>query len=379
MDFFENTSFDGHEQVTFFHHKRTGLRAIVAIHNTNLGPALGGCRMWSYENDQDAVTDVLRLSKGMTYKAALAGLKLGGGKSVIIGNSRSEKTPELFQAMGRCIDRMMGRYIIAEDVGTSVSDMVEISKMTNHVVGLPAGQDQNAASGDPSPVTAYGTFLGIKASVEYQLGKKDIKGMHVIVQGLGHVGMALCKYLHEAGVKLTVTDINDEAIEKAKADFGADFVEPDKIYDVEADVFAPCALGAIINDDTVNRLKVKVVAGSANNQLLEDKHGENLRQKGILYAPDFIINAGGLINVYYEMLNTKGGDKVYTRDDVFKHLEVIPENLIKTYEIADLDNLSIGMAADRLAENIFEAPMREKYGDQEKPLIKNKGKSDEAA
>lgn len=378
MSFFENTSFDGHEQVTFFHHKRTGLKAIIAIHNTNLGPALGGCRMWSYENDIDAVTDVLRLSRGMTYKAALAGLALGGGKSVIIGDATKEKTAELFQAMGRSVDRLAGRYIIAEDVGTSVEDMVEIAKMTDHVVGLPAGENKNAASGDPSPVTAYGTFLGIKASVEYHLNRKNIEGLHVVVQGLGHVGMSLCEYLHEAGVQLTVTDINDEAIKTAKERFGATFVEPDKIYDVKADVFAPCALGAIINDQTLNRLKVKVVAGSANNQLLEDRHGKELRNKGILYAPDFIINAGGLINVYYEMLNTKGGDKVYTRDDVFKHLDIIPENLLKTYMISDQDMISTSKAADVLAENIFEAPMRKKYGETEEPLIKPKN-SDEAA
>lgn len=352
MDFYNNTSFDGHEQVTFFHHKKSGLKAIIAIHNTNLGPALGGCRMWDYESDDEALVDVLRLSRGMSYKAALAGLKLGGGKSVIIGDAKAQKTPELFQAMGRCVDRMMGRYIIAEDVGTSPEDMVEINKMTDHVVGLPG--DDNAASGDPSPVTAYGTFLGIKASVEHRLNRQDLSGLHIVVQGLGHVGMNLCRHLHEAGAKLTVTDINEEALETAKAEFGAEIVSPDAVYDVSADVYAPCALGGTINDDTLARLDVPVIAGAANNQLLELSHGDILKQRNILYAPDFIINAGGLINVYYEWMNANEGSDRYSRDDVFKHLDIIHENLKKTYQISDEQNVSTGLAAERLAETIFE-------------------------
>lgn len=365
MSYFDNSSFDNHEHVSFFHDPETGLKAIIAIHNTNLGPALGGCRMWNYASDEEALVDVLRLSRGMTYKAALAGLKLGGGKSVIIGDSRQDKTPELFEAMGRFVEKLGGEYIIAEDVGTSVDDMVSVSKHTNSVVGLPpvAGSDQ--ASGDPSPVTAWGVFLGIKASVSHRLGKESLEGIHVAVQGLGHVGMALCGYLYKAGARLTVADIFEENVEKAKQLFNADVVAPQDIYDVEADVFAPCALGGIINDETINRFKVSVIAGAANNQLLEEKHGMMLQQRNILQAPDFVINAGGLINVYYERLNQIDTTRSYTRDDVMKHLDVIDVNLRKIFEISDQKNISTSDAAEDLAESIFLPTQEPINGDNE--------------
>ncbi len=356
MPYFENTSFDNHEHVSFFSDPETGLKAIIAIHNTNLGPGLGGCRMWSYASDDEALTDVLRLSRGMTYKAALAGLKLGGGKSVIIGDARTQKTPELFEAMGRFVEKLGGDYIIAEDVGTSVEDMVSVSKHTSAVVGLPTKEGSDHASGDPSPVTAWGVFLGIKASVSHRLKKESLEGVHVAVQGLGSVGMALCGYLHKAGAHLTVADIFEGNVEKAQQLFGADVVSPQEIYGVEADVFAPCALGGVINDETLDRFKVSVIAGAANNQLLEDKHGMMLHQRGILQAPDFVINAGGLINVYYERMNQIDTSRTYTRDDVMKHLDIIDVNLRKIFEISDQKNISTSDAAEDLAESIFLQP-----------------------
>lgn len=357
MSVFSSKSFDEHEQVVFFNNKRTGLKAIIAVHNTNLGPALGGCRMWDYASDEDALTDVLRLSKGMTYKAALAGLELGGGKSVIIGNSKTQKTPEMLQFMGKCVSRMKDRYIIAEDVGTSVADMVEIAKHTDHVVGLP-GTSEGGASGDPSPVTAEGVFIGMKAAVQNRLGK-DIRGVHVAVQGLGHVGMYLCEFLHNAGAVLTVTDINKDAIAEAQKRFGATVVDPSAIYDVAADVYSPCALGATLNDDTLSRLKTTVVAGAANNQLLEvGKHGDALKQKNILYTPDYVLNAGGLINVYYEWKNIREKTNKYKTADVKKHLNLIDENLKKIFALSEQNGTSTAVAADRLAEQIFATPKK---------------------
>lgn len=362
MSIFENASYTSHEQVAFFKDKATGLQAIIAIHNTNLGPALGGCRMWAYDNEEEAITDVLRLSRGMSYKAALADLALGGGKSVIIGNARIDKTPELFQAMGRAVERMAGRYIVAEDVGTSVLDMAEVHKYTDHVVGLPLQADQDPASvnGDPSPVTAYGTFLGLKMAAQHRLGKQDLNGVHVMVQGLGHVGMHLLQHLHDAGAKLTITDINDETLALAKDKFGATVVDPYKIYDVDADIYAPCALGATLNDQTLPRLNVSVIAGAANNQLDRDIHGEMLKERNILYTPDFVLNAGGLIKVYYEMMNRKQSDVVYTTDDVIKHLDIIPKNLQKIFMIAEAQNLTTQDAAETLAEDIFKAKAKQK-------------------
>lgn len=345
MTVFSHKEFDQHEQVSFFHCPQSGLKAIIAVHNSNLGPALGGCRMWAYESDEAAIKDVLRLSKGMTYKAAVAGLPLGGGKSVIIGDKK-HKTPDMMRAMGRAVDAMGGKYIVAEDVGTTVEDMGHIASQTKHVVGM-AGH-----SGDPSPTTALGTFTGLKTAVRYRLGKTELKGLTVAVQGLGNVGYSLCRQLHEAGAKLIVTDMAADKVDMAVREFGAQSVALAAIYDVDADVFAPCALGGIINDDTITRLKAKVVAGAANNQLAEARHGDMLRQREILYAPDFVINAGGLISVYYEHLARSTG-KTYDRQAVLDQVAKIDGTLDMIFKRSDAENISAGLAADRVAESRF--------------------------
>src|SRR5690606_11634367 len=258
----------GHEQVTFFYDEKTGLKAIVAIHSTALGPALGGCRVWPYESEAAALNDVLRLSRAMTYKNSAMGLPLGGGKAVIIADSRADKTPELFEAFGRAVERLGGRYITAEDVGTEPDDMVAVRRHTRHVAGLPD------TSGDPSPATAFGVYNGIRAALKHAFGDDDLRGRRVAVQGLGAVGMHLCRYLHEDGAELIVTDIAQKRIDQAVSEMNARAVGSDEIYDVECDVFAPCALGAVVNDATLPRFKAKVIAGSANNQLAEARHGD---------------------------------------------------------------------------------------------------------
>lgn len=345
MSVFSHPEFDHHENISYFHCADTGLKAIIAVHNTNLGPALGGCRMWSYDDDEKALRDVLRLSKGMTYKAAITGLPLGGGKSVIIGDAKKVKTPEMMRAMGKAVDAMGGRYIVAEDVGTTVDDMNQISTNTKHVVGVAHG------SGDPSPTTAYGVFIGLKAAVRHRLQKEDLRGMRISVQGLGNVGYNLCKLLHAEGAELSVTDVQTDKIDMAIKEFGAKAVALNDIYDVEADVFAPCALGAILNDETIKRLKVKVVAGAANNQLAEPRHGDILRDLKVLYAPDYLINAGGLINVYYE--HTARSGKTADRATVLAHVEKIADTAESVFRRAEQDGISTALAADRVAEQKF--------------------------
>jgi len=292
----------GYEEVYRAHDPRAGLLAFIAVHDTTLGPALGGCRMWHFSQEDDALTDVLRLARGMSFKSAVARTGLGGGKAVIVGDPKSERSPELFKAMGRFIHTLGGRYITAEDVGTSVADMHHIRAETPYVSGLSREQ---GGSGDPSPFTAMGTFEGIKACVEEQLGKKDLAGLTVAIQGLGHVGMDLAHRLKEAGCKLIVTDVNEARSADAAKTLGARVVSHQEIYGVDCDVFSPCALGAVINDRTIPQLKCKVVAGASNNQLAEERHGEALLERGVLYAPDFVINAGGIINVSVEF--AKGG------------------------------------------------------------------------
>ncbi|MFI0348146.1 MAG: Leu/Phe/Val dehydrogenase [Chthoniobacterales bacterium] len=348
MNLFTNTQFKNHEQVSFFHCEQTGLKAIIAIHNTNLGPALGGCRMWAYQNDDEALYDVLRLSQGMTYKAALAGLPLGGGKSVIIGDPKKEKTPAMMRAMGRAVESLGGRYIIAEDVGTCVEDMNEMSSICHYVTGA---LKNNEGSGDPSPVTAYGVFVGIKAAVKSRLQKENLQGLSVALQGLGNVGYHLAKLLHEEGVKLYVTDIDENKISKAVKELGAIAVPFHDIYDVEADIFAPCALGAIINDETIPRLKFPIIAGASNNQLAEPRHGDMLAERGILYAPDYAINTGGLISVYSDYALRNGID--FGREKVFSHTEKIGKTLEMIFAEAKSQGISTAVMADRLAERIF--------------------------
>lgn len=300
MQVFESMARYDHEQVVFCHDEVTGLRAIIAIHDTTLGPALGGCRMWAYPNEADALNDVLRLSRGMTYKAAVAGLNLGGGKAVIIGDSKTQQNEMLFRSYGRYVQGLDGRYITAEDVGTSVQAMEWVRMETDHVTGIARSL---GGSGDPSPVTAYGVFQAMKASLKYKTGNESLEGRTVAVQGVGHVGYHLVKHLRQAGALCIVTDVDRDALKKVTTDFdGVEAVAPDRIYDAPADVFAPCALGAVVNDETLPRLKVGVICGATNNVLAdEDRHSAMLAERDITFAPDYVVNSGGLINVANEL------------------------------------------------------------------------------
>jgi leucine dehydrogenase len=337
MDVFPKLSAYDFGEVHFKLDKSTHLRAIVAIHDTRLGPALGGCRFIEYDTDEAAYIDALRLARGMTYKAALAGLSHGGGKSVIIRPKKHFDRVALFRAFGRFIDDLRGHYITAEDSGTGLEDMEIIRTMTKHVTGV---DPSHGGSGDPSPFTALGVRRGIEACVKFQLGKDGLKGVHVAVQGVGHVGYYLCKELHAAGARLTVADVDKLKSERAHREFGAAIVDIDAIPAVECDVFAPCALGAGINDTTVPQLKATIVAGAANNQLAEPRHGDDLHARGILYAPDYAINAGGLINVAQEV---KGYDPQAARDKTLKIFDTIwdicdrsKKLAAPTYKVADI-------------------------------------------
>lgn len=336
---FNEPNFDGHEQVVFASEPKSGLKAIIAVHNTNLGPAMGGCRMWNYVNEAAAVNDVLRLSRGMTYKNAVAGLPIGGGKSVIIGNPKLNKTSDLFEALGEALERLGGRYVTAEDIGTSPADMANVAKKTKFVAGL-------GDSGDPSPYTALGCFVGAQAAVKFHLKRDNMDGLVVAVQGLGHVGYDYARRLHAAGAKLIVADIDEVALERARAEFGAKVVSVDAIYDAEADIYAPCALGATLNPASLARIKARIVAGAANNQLATDDVGDMLRQKGVLYAPDFVINAGGIIKVCYEYL-----DKAEAA--VEAHVREIGATLTEIFERAVKEDLPTSVVADRVAEGRF--------------------------
>jgi len=341
MEIFKYMEKYDYEQLVFCQDQTSGLKAIIAIHDTTLGPALGGVRMWPYETEEQAVEDALRLARGMTYKNAAAGLNLGGGKTVIIGDPFKDKNEEMFRALGRFIQGLNGRYITAEDVGTTEADMDLIHEETNYVTGI---SPTFGSSGNPSPVTAYGVYLGMKASVKEAFGTDSLKGIKVAVQGLGNVAYALCDYLHQEGAELIVTDINKKAIERVVKDFGAKACEPGDIYKQEVEVFSPCALGAIINDETIPQLKAKVIAGSANNQLKESRHGKVLHDMGIVYAPDYVINAGGVINVADELYG-------YNRDRAMKRVETIYDSLIKIFAISNEQNIPTYLAANKLAED----------------------------
>jgi leucine dehydrogenase len=303
MTLFDSPDFEGHEGVHTFFDEKTGLKSIIAIHSTARGPAAGGCRMWDYASSQAALTDALRLSRGMSFKNAMADLDFGGGKAVILGDSRSQKTPELFEAFGRAVDSLNGKYWTAEDVGVSPSDLENTRKTTRYVAGL---EGHAAASGDPSPVTAEGVFRGVRLCVERALNR-DLKGVHVAIQGVGHVGAYLAEKLHAAGAILTIADVNQAALNEVAAKTGATIVSTDAIFDVEADVFAPCALGGAISATTLPRLKVTVIAGGANNQLADAMIGQTVFDRGILYAPDYVINGGGIINVAAEIRALEAG------------------------------------------------------------------------
>ncbi len=329
-----------HEQVVFCHDKSVGLKAIIAIHNTALGPALGGTRMWNYKSEEDALTDVLRLSKGMTYKASAAGLNLGGGKAVIIGDPKTQKTEGLFRAFGQFVNSLNGRYITAEDVGTGVKDMENIFMETPWVTGIPK---TFGGSGDPSPYTAHGVLMGIKASAHEKLGTDSLKGMRIAVQGLGNVGSNLVKYLIEEGAKVIVADIDPVRVKMHHDQFGVEAVSPDQILSVDCDIQAPCAMGAIVNDQSISKFKCKIIAGGANNQLAEARHGDQLRELGILYAPDYVVNAGGLMNVFVEL-------EGYSSELAFEKTKKVYDNVKKVFEIAKRDHIGTHTAADRLAE-----------------------------
>ena len=347
MAVFSLSDFADHEQVVFCSDDKSGLKAIIAVHNSNLGPALGGCRMWPYASEEEAVRDVLRLSRGMTYKSAMANLKLGGGKSVIIGNPRTQKTPELLAAFARALENLNGRYIAAEDSGTSVADMKYMAQFTAHVAGIvDKPTDGGTRSGDPSPATAYGTFVGIKAAVKERFGRDSLEGLRVAVQGVGNVGFDLAHQLKEAGASLWVTDIHRDSLTRAAAELGATVVAPDEIFGLDVDVFAPCALGAILNDHTIPLLKAQIVAGASNNQLAEARHGLELMKRGILYAPDYVINAGGIIDVYHERIG-------FDRAALVKHVEGIHDNLMEIFERARKEERPTGEVADAIAEERF--------------------------
>lgn len=330
----------GHEEVVFFHARDLGLKAIVAIHDTTLGPALGGCRMLPYESDDEALYDVLRLSRGMTYKNAVAGLNLGGGKSVVIGDPQKDKSEAFFRAFGRYIESLNGRYITAEDVNTSVEDMVQIFQETTHVTGIPPFF---GGSGDPSPFTALGTFRGIEAAVEHKYGSKELSRHSFAIQGVGHVGVHLVRMLREKGAKVYVCDTQKGRIDHVVEKFGAEKVGLDDIYETDAEVFSPCALGGSINPDTLEKLKCGIIAGSANNQLDTDATGDELEKRGILYVPDYVINAGGVINVAIERQgynHERATHQVNRIFDICKHI----------FHIAEHEKLPTYEAADRLAE-----------------------------
>ena len=337
MEIFDKIEQYEHEQVVYCYDPPSGYRGIIAIHNTTLGPALGGTRFWNYTSDQEALTDVLRLSRGMTYKSAVAGLNLGGGKSVIIGDPKTKRREMIFRAHGRFVESLKGRYITAEDVGTSVEDMDYVHMETEYVTGL-AGR-----SGDPSPVTAYGTYRGIKAAAKAKYGSDDLDGVTVAVQGAGHVGYFLCEDLAAEGAKLVVTDIDEDRVKRVVDEFGARAVGPDEIYGVDAQVFAPCALGAVVNDETLPQFSFDIIAGAANNQLAEERHGQELLDEEILYAPDYVINAGGVINVYGELNGWNNERSKRKAGEIYDTLEEL-------FELSREEGIPTSEAADRLAE-----------------------------
>ena len=340
---------EGYEKLVKCEDPDSGLRAVISIHNTTLGPALGGLRMWPYGSWDDAIFDVLRLSKGMTYKSAVADTGLGGGKSVIIGNPKTDKSEALFRAMGRFVDSLDGKYITAEDVGTCVEDMVQVRKETKYVTGLPR---EMGSSGDPSPWTALGTFRGMKACLEEVYGDGSFEGRTVALQGCGHVGAFLARNLAEAGAKLIIADIAPERVKALAAELGAEVGDPTTILQTECDILAPCALGAIVNDETLPNFHTKIIAGAANNVLLREEHGLRLKEAGILYAPDYVINAGGIINVSIEV------EGEYDEERSRKKVENIYHALKRVFEISSEQNISTNAASNHLAEERLSQPAK---------------------
>ncbi len=349
MGVFDRVQDDNYEQIIYCNDTKTGLKAIIAMHSTALGPATGGCRMWNYASEEEALTDVLRLSKGMTYKAAISNLAWGGGKSIIMGDV-SQKTPELLRRFGDFVETFAGNYITAKDVGIDSNDLKIIKSRTKHILGI-AGEANS--SGDPSPATAWGVYNGMLACAEKSFGKKSLKGLHVAMQGLGAVNFNLLKYLAQEGATVTACDISKTAVERAKAEYGINVVNPDAIIDVACDIFSPGALGAVINDQSIPRLKCKVVAGAANNQLATERHGESLLKRGIVYAPDYAINAGGLINIYHE-------PEGYHRDKAFTRVAQIYETVKLILDRSDAEGRPTNVVANTIAEERVRAAERAK-------------------
>jgi leucine dehydrogenase len=342
MNLFETISTMGHEQLVLAYDKSTGYRGIIAIHDTTLGPALGGTRFWNYASDEAAIIDALRLARGMTYKNAVAGLNLGGGKSVIIGDNRTTNREMIFRAHGRFVDSLGGRYVTAEDVGTGTLDMDFVHMETNYVAGL-----QNA-SGDPSPVTARGVFRAMQATAKFRWGSDSLSGRTIAIQGCGNVGYNLARELHAVGAKLIVADIDAERVKRVVAETGARAVAVDEVLDQTADILAPCALGGGLNDETIPKLRVELVVGAANNQLLEDRHCDLIEERGITYAPDYVVNAGGVINVYGELAGWDRTRSLRKADEIY-------QTILGVFEIARADGVTSHVAADRLAERRIQA------------------------
>ncbi len=342
---FSIDDYDDHEAIVFHQDRNSGLKAIIGIHNTALGPALGGCRMWPYATEDEAVTDVLRLSRGMTYKAAITGLPLGGGKSVIIGDPRTDKSSALLRAMGRFINSLDGRYISAEDVGTTVADLDAMRKETPYARGTSGG------SGNPSPATAFGVYQGIRAVVKHRFGTDDLKDIRVAVQGLGNVGYGLAELLAKDGAQLVVTDINTDRVKAFAEQYGAAVTSPEDIHKADVDILAPCALGASLNDQTLPEIKAAIIAGSANNQLARPEHGIDLHERGILYAPDYAINAGGLVTVAAE-----GAD--YSETAAMEKVEGIYDTMTEIFTRSDRENTAPEIIADRMAEERFKGAIK---------------------
>ncbi|WP_300569600.1 Glu/Leu/Phe/Val dehydrogenase [Flavobacterium sp.] len=347
---FGQLSFDNHEQIVFCNDKDTGLKAIIGIHNTVLGPALGGTRMWKYTNEWEALNDVLRLSRGMTFKSAITGLNLGGGKAVIIGDSKIDKTPEMIAKFGQYVNSLSGKYITAEDVGTTTGDMDLIRLQTPHVTGVSI---EKGGSGNPSPVTAYGVYMGMKAAAKYKFGSDVLEGKRVLVQGIGHVGETLVDYLTGEGAKVIISDINEDRLKEIGNKYGAKIYVGDDLYSADVDIYAPCALGATINDATIDKLKAKIIAGAANNQLAnENIHGKMLQDKGILYAPDFLINAGGIINVYAEIVG-------YDMAESMRKTENIYNTTLEIFDYAEANKITTHQAALTIAQNRIDLRKKE--------------------
>ena len=347
---FGQLSFDNHEQIVFCHDKDTGLKAIIGIHNTVLGPALGGTRMWKYNNEWEALNDVLRLSRGMTYKSAISGLDLGGGKAVIIGDAKTDKNPELMQKFGEFVHSLSGKYITAEDVGMVTADMDTVRDVTPYVTGI---SEERGGSGNPSPVTAFGVYMGMKAAAKYQFGSDSLAGKKILVQGIGHVGETLVSHLCHEGALVQMVDLSEQRLEEVSKKYGAKIFTGDDMYSADVDIYAPCALGATINDDTVYKIKAKVIAGAANNQLAnENVHGPILQERGILYAPDFLINAGGIINVYGEIAH-------YGKDEALRRTENIYNTTLEIFDYAVKHQMTPQKAAMAIAENRIEQRRKE--------------------